>query len=711
MIPTEHCADCGTALLAGPFGRQCPRCAFGLAAQWKPAPDDQAPIVEATLAAQFPEFRFLGLIGRGGFGSVYKAEHKRLRRPVAVKLLAEALTRSVGVVARFEREIAAVGKLDHPGIVRAFDAGEHEGQWFIAMELVDGVNLGEIAQAAGPLRVADACELLRQAAEALHYAHGHGLVHRDVKPGNLMLAWRDNGLPVVKVLDFGLARMMDGGASELTLTHEFLGTVEYVAPELVQSHREVDRRVDVYGLGATLYKLLTGVPPHDGGAASESLFRKLVRIGTELPQPVRQRRADLPQELATLVDRLVASVPEQRPATAGEVAGLLARFCRGADLAALLTRARPEGVARKLAYPLETASPRRRPGLRLLGLATGLVIAAIAAGWWWRNRPPESVPPKSETIPERWSPDISDAALADLGLRREEAPRILEPGWRLRLAVRGGVDARFARFRPRSDELIYGNGFSSMFRVDLAGGTRPALIEPAYNLAFAHGVAGESRGFYTVHSGLVRRWNPDNGEQGEPFNSPEGNNPMGIAFPPVGWTGLFGLSVKDALAVIGPNHAPDTVWRFPLDAPPEPFVLPQPIQGLNDVAFARDALYFTQSEPDNRANPEFDGVVRLTDQGLVRAIITPEFKDVTAIACDPASGDLFVSAGRPFRDARERRLFHLRRAGSADRFTATPLLEGLRQPARFGVDVSTDGRRLAVTDDGHGLIYLFERLP
>ncbi len=708
MIPAESCVDCGSPLLAGPFGRQCPRCALGLAARWKPAPAEPASVVEATLAAQFPEFRFLGLIGRGGFGAVYRAEHRRLRRLVALKLLSETLTRSVGVVTRFEREIAAVGRLDHPGIVRAFDAGEHDGQWFIAMELVEGVNLGDIARDLGRLDIPDACELIRQAAEALHHAHGLGLVHRDVKPGNLMLAWREAGPPLVKVLDFGLARMMDGGGGELTVSGEFLGTVEYIAPELVRSHREVDRRVDVYGLGATLYRLLAGVPPHDCGGAGESLFSKLVRIGAEPPKPVAVHRPELPAELAILIDRLVSSRPEDRPATAGETALLLKRFSSGADLAALLTRVRPAAAGSKprTVEVLEPVSPRRFWILRSLAACLPVLLLA---GWWHVKRASDTAQTNPEKVVATWSPDISDADLLELGLRREEAPRILEPGWRLRLALRGGVDARFARFRPRSDELIYGNGFSSMFRVDLAGGTRPALIEPAYNLAFAHGVAGESRGFFTVHSGLVRRWNPDNGELGDPFDSPPGSNPMGIAFPPAGWTGLLGLTIKDALAVIGPNHAPDKVWRFPLDGPPEPFPLPQPVAGLNDIAFARDAIYFTRSEPDNRTNEELDGIVRLRETGFVPVSVTPRFQDVTAVACDPASGDLFVSSGRPFRDAKERRVFHLRRDGSPDSFTAVPMLENLRQPARFGVDVSPDGRRLSITDDGHGLIYVFER--
>ena len=136
--------------------------------------------MDGLLAQLFPEYRIEGRLGGGGGGTVYRAEHRRLRRRVAIKVLSGALTRSSAAIARFEREIESVGQLDDPGIVRAFDGGQREGVWFLAMELVEGADFGALSRALGPLEPADACELVRQAAIALQHAHERRLIHRDV---------------------------------------------------------------------------------------------------------------------------------------------------------------------------------------------------------------------------------------------------------------------------------------------------------------------------------------------------------------------------------------------------------------------------------------------------------------------------------------------------------------------------------------------------
>ncbi|MCB1212621.1 MAG: serine/threonine protein kinase, partial [Verrucomicrobiales bacterium] len=175
-------------------------------------------------------------------------------------------------VARFEREVRAVGKLDHPNIVRALDAGESDGLHFLVMEYVDGIDLSQLSRTHGQIAVADACEIIRQAAEGLHAAHRHGIVHRDIKPSNLMLTRataRSDGLSessecVVKVLDLGLALLSDSHGefdANISASCRIMGTLHYMAPEQgLDSHR-VDVRADVYSLGATLFKLLTGEPP------------------------------------------------------------------------------------------------------------------------------------------------------------------------------------------------------------------------------------------------------------------------------------------------------------------------------------------------------------------------------------------------------------------------------------------------------------------
>src|SRR5205085_11414758 len=184
-------------------------------------------------------------------GTVYKAEHTRLRRLVAIKLLSADRTQSPSAVARFDREMHAIGGLDHPNIVRALDAGEHEGKHFLVMEFVAGDDVSALLARLGPVPVADACEIVRQAALGLQHAHQAGLVHRDIKPGNLMLT--PDG--VVKVLDLGLALLSQPAETgrELTGSGQVMGTLDYMAPEQGDDMHGVDIRADVYSLGATLY--------------------------------------------------------------------------------------------------------------------------------------------------------------------------------------------------------------------------------------------------------------------------------------------------------------------------------------------------------------------------------------------------------------------------------------------------------------------------
>ncbi len=299
------------------------------------APDESAGEHSTTMTLRrLGEYQLLEKLGQGGMGSIYKAVQINLRREVAVKVIREGRLDDPRALARFEREMAAVGSLDHPNIVRAHDAREIEGTRFLVMEYVDGLNLTEVIISSGSLSVADACKLICQAAVGLQAAHEHGLVHRDIKPSNLML----NREGQIKILDLGLARFQKDEESrqiEVTGTNEMVGTPDYVAPEQIAETRTVDIRADIYSLGCTLYALLVGHPPFRG-PQYRSKFDKITAHVKDPVPPISQFRLDVPEPLVGALDRMLAKEPEDRFSVPAEVAGALGPFTRGSDLRRLL---------------------------------------------------------------------------------------------------------------------------------------------------------------------------------------------------------------------------------------------------------------------------------------------------------------------------------------------------------------------------------------
>jgi len=282
------------------------------------------------------DYELIERLGAGGMGTVYKAIHCRLGRIVALKTLPNRRLRDADAVSRFHREMKAIGRLDHPAIVRATDAGDDDGTHFIAMDFVDGIDLSQLVKFHGPIDVASACEIIRQAALGLQYAHEQGLIHRDVKPSNLMLTMTQTNVASVKLLDLGLA--LFGAASEavdeLTTVGQLMGTLDYMAPEQADNSHDVDARADVYSLGATLFKLLTGTAPYE---TSERLspLRKMKALATVDAPSVATRRADLPSNVVAITDRMLLRDPDARFATAKDVAEAIAPFCNGHRLAEL----------------------------------------------------------------------------------------------------------------------------------------------------------------------------------------------------------------------------------------------------------------------------------------------------------------------------------------------------------------------------------------
>ncbi len=279
-------------------------------------------------------YRLLKVLGSGGMGRVFLAEHSRLEMIVAVKVLADHLTNAPQAVARFDREMKAVGRFNHPNIVRATDAGEFQGQHYLAMEYIDGRDLFQIVRSNGPLKVNDACEVIRQAAVGVQHAHEHGLIHRDLKPSNLMVT--KDGL--IKVLDLGLARLHSKTNEGLTSDFQVMGTADYIAPEQALKSLEVDFKVDIYSLGCTLYALLCGQPPFADEKHSSSL-RKIIAHEQELPKLVHERRAEVPVKLSEIINIAMAKSSSDRFTSAHDFGVALQPFADGANLVALYNAA------------------------------------------------------------------------------------------------------------------------------------------------------------------------------------------------------------------------------------------------------------------------------------------------------------------------------------------------------------------------------------
>jgi serine/threonine protein kinase len=278
-----------------------------------------------TLPYQIRDYRIEEKIAAGGQGVVYRARHCKLDQEVAVKILPTSATGDNRQVQRFWRQCATHGKLRHESIIRATDAGEDSGVAYLVMDYVDGIDLLRLIRAIQrPLPIPDACELVCQAAKGLGHAHRQGIVHRDVKPSNIMLTFDGN----VKVLDFGIATVKTNGNSDLTAFGQFLGTSRYAAPEQFADSHNVDERADIYSLGATLFMMLTNESPDP---AQDTDPKTLVRA-------IVARYGNDAIPLASVVSEMLARDPSARPGSMDIVHQKLAVFAQGSDLPTLARR-------------------------------------------------------------------------------------------------------------------------------------------------------------------------------------------------------------------------------------------------------------------------------------------------------------------------------------------------------------------------------------
>lgn len=263
-------------------------------------------------------YLILELLGEGGMGVVLKAQHKRMERMVALKVLRRQATQSPGAIKRFHQEVRAAARLSHPNIVTAYDADEVNGVHFLVMEYVNGINLADLLQQRGKLEVAEAVDYVLQTAKGLAYAHGEGVVHRDIKPGNLLLDKRGT----VKILDMGLASIREpqdanpaSREHEVTQANQLLGTFDYMPPEQALDPRGVDHRADIYSLGCTLFRLVTGQLPFRG----DNPLMKIVAHREQPAPSMRELRSDVSFELDRVYKKMLAKKPDDRQPTMAEV--------------------------------------------------------------------------------------------------------------------------------------------------------------------------------------------------------------------------------------------------------------------------------------------------------------------------------------------------------------------------------------------------------
>jgi tetratricopeptide (TPR) repeat protein len=382
----RKCPDCGIVLKPG--ASRCPECGaeVGTDDAFHYAPTDKYPseppgtldVVKDSAPAgdyappaeageRFGRYRLIKELGRGGMGIVYKAFDPELKRTVALKML---LGEESGIdeqqVERFVREARAAAKLKHPGIVQIHDFGEEGGRHFFTMDYVEGISLEQAiadrdTHGLSPRRI---CEIIRDMAEALAYAHAEGLVHRDIKPGNILLA--PDGRPYLT--DFGLAKEVKGLEKSLTLTGMIVGTPFYMSPEQASGEREFDERSDVFSLGAVMYEALTGRRPFVGSQIYDVLDRVIHRD----PPPPRSVSRLVHRDIQTICMKCLEKERHRRYQTAGDLAADLKRYLDGEPI-----HARPSGFITKI---LKKA---RRNKLAAAMMLIGIAAVVTLASWYW----------------------------------------------------------------------------------------------------------------------------------------------------------------------------------------------------------------------------------------------------------------------------------------------------------------------------------------
>jgi WD40 repeat protein len=476
-----------------------------------------------VVPSQIGEYQLVRQIGGGGMGVVYEALHTRLKRRVALKVISEPQSEKPSAWRRFFREMEVFGKLEHPHVVRATDAGEFNGVPYLVMEFVDGADLSRVVRQHGPLPPLAALDVMQQTAEALGHIHSHGLVHRDIKPSNLLLdKWG-----VVKVADLGLAQLQDPepDTQEITTMGAIVGTVDYMSPEQADFPHPIDHRADIYSLGCCLYFLLCGEPVFKAPSRLDRLLAHRIEAAPELPpsrgirmpdclsrlfHEMLEKNPDLrPQSIGAVVDRLEAcreplqasirgarqveplSVGGQRLAPDAGIAdvarAVFAREIKGTGV--------PSGTTR-----LQSVKRRRLPTAKwLLGVAAVVAVAGLLAV------PRLFAPGELGTIEGGGAPDAGqEKQVIAAAPEAREFPAIL----------RGHKDAVFCtRFSHAGSKILSASGDGSVRVWDVASKRQDQLLAGHDNLVINVVFIPETElAAAACYDGCVYVWNWHSGE-------------------------------------------------------------------------------------------------------------------------------------------------------------------------------------------------------
>ncbi len=306
MNPLKVCPQCGTEYPAN--ARFCE--IDGTALRSAGGDTDMVGSIVAD------RYHILKKLGEGGMGQVYLAEHVKMGRKSALKVMHPGMVKDVDAISRFNREAANASKISHPNVAAVYDFGETaDGVIFLAMEFVDGPPLTKIIEQAGALAPKRAAKIVQQTGEALAVAHDMGIVHRDLKPDNIMVAKTRDGEDMVKVVDFGIAKASDSAAQKVTKTGLVVGTPEYMSPEQLAGDK-LDGRSDIYSLGLVAFNMLTGKLPFPSDSAQESMIMRL----TDRPKPLAEMRPEVswPADVQAVMDKALERDVADRYQTATE---------------------------------------------------------------------------------------------------------------------------------------------------------------------------------------------------------------------------------------------------------------------------------------------------------------------------------------------------------------------------------------------------------